>query len=709
MDSFLMFATEDPTLTATILGVVKTIVLVLVGVNMLIIVHEWGHFIVARLCGVKCEKFYIWFDIFGWRFCKFKWGETEYGLGVLPLGGYVKMLGQEDNPGRLREELERAKALQEQKSRISAEPEPPVAVADSSAEPIDIKAAEEALYDPRSYLAKSVPQRMAIISAGVVMNVLFAFVVAMIAYGIGVYKVDSEIGHIAPGGAAWRADLRVGDRVIEVAGKPVTQFDKLREATMLGNIDHGVPIVIERPGVSGPLHVVVEPDRDQPVPTIGIGGPNTTTLREDEPTAFGTPAYAARPKFKSGDRIVAVDGQQVATGFEFHQREAMLRDKPISVSVRRTEQGGVASELTIQVAPRPMRRLGLVMEAGPVAAVQANSPAARAGIKPGDLITAIDGQPLGDPLTLDDRLRRRFAKANAGVAAVELTLTGRSEPVKVDLRLANWYELPLYGSEHAAVTSLGLAIGVKSSVAEVLASSPAAAAGIKPGDVVEAVTPIPPSEEVRKRLQIPDDLEQPESRIDFAGDGVTWSSFFYSLQVLLPGTRVKMELAGGKTAELGWIEDRQWHHPERGFRFEPKETFVRARSLGEVIAYGIEETQNSLLMVFKFLGKVGTRQVSARSVGGPITIVKIAYHYASSRFSDLLIFLCVISANLAVINFLPIPVLDGGHMVFLAYEGIRRKPPSEKVQIGLSYMGLFLLLALMVWVFGLDLGFIPRR
>lgn len=704
-----MFATEDPTLTATILGVAKTIVLVLVGVNMLIIVHEWGHFIVARLCGVKCEKFYIWFDIFGWRFCKFKWGETEYGLGVLPLGGYVKMLGQEDNPGRLREELERAKALQEQKNRISAEPEPPEAVADSSAEPIDIKAAEEALYDPRSYLAKSVPQRMAIISAGVVMNVFFAFVVAMIAYGIGVYKVDSEIGHIAPGGAAWRADLRVGDRVIEVAGKPVTQFDKLREATMLGNIDHGVPIVIERPGVNGPLHVVVEPDRDQPVPTIGIGGPNTTTLREDEPTALGTPAYAARPKFKSGDRIVAVDGQPVTTGFEFHQREAMLRDKPISVTVRRTEEGGAASELTIQVAPRPMRRLGLVMEAGPVAAVQANSPAARAGIKPGELITAIDGQPLGDPLTLDDRLRRRFAEANADSAAVELTLAGRAEPVKVDLRLANWYELPLYGSEHAAVTSLGLAIGVKSSVAEVLASSPAAAAGIKPGDVVEAVTPIPPSEEVRKRLQIPDDLEQPESRIDFAGDGVTWSSFFYSLQVLLPGTRVKMELAGGRTAELGWIEDRQWHHPERGFHFEPKETFVRARSLGEGIAYGIEETQNALLMVFKFLGKVGTRQVSARSVGGPITIVKIAYHYASSRFSDLLIFLCVISANLAVINFLPIPVLDGGHMVFLAYEGIRRKPPSEKVQIGLSYMGLFLLLALMVWVFGLDLGFIPRR
>ena len=105
MDSLLIAATQDPGLLATILTVTKAVVLVLVGVNMLIIVHEWGHFIVARMCGVRCDKFYIWFDIFGWKLCKFKWGDTEFGIGVLPLGGYVKMLGQEDNPGRLREEL----------------------------------------------------------------------------------------------------------------------------------------------------------------------------------------------------------------------------------------------------------------------------------------------------------------------------------------------------------------------------------------------------------------------------------------------------------------------------------------------------------------------------------------------------------------------------------------------------------------------------
>ena len=82
---------------------------VVVGLGLVIFVHELGHFVVAKLCGVKCEKFYLGFDIGGLKLCKFRCGETEYGIGILPLGGYVKMLGQEDNPARLREEIERAK------------------------------------------------------------------------------------------------------------------------------------------------------------------------------------------------------------------------------------------------------------------------------------------------------------------------------------------------------------------------------------------------------------------------------------------------------------------------------------------------------------------------------------------------------------------------------------------------------------------------
>ena len=69
----------------------------------------------------------------------------------------------------------------------------------------------------------------------------------------------------------------------------------------------------------------------------------------------------------------------------------------------------------------------------------------------------------------------------------------------------------------------------------------------------------------------------------------------------------------------------------------------------------------------------------------------------------------MLSTNLAVVNFLPIPVLAGGHMVFLLYELVRGTPPSEGVVAALSYLGLALILTLMMFVFGLDLGLIPRR
>ena len=98
-----------------------------------------------------------------------------------------------------------------------------------------------------------------------------------------------------------------------------------------------------------------------------------------------------------------------------------------------------------------------------------------------------------------------------------------------------------------------------------------------------------------------------------------------------------------------------------------------------------------------------------RLLGGPIEIAKQAGKSAEEGLGRLLLFLTMLSANLAVINFLPVPVLDGGHMVFLLYELVRGKPPSEKVVEGLSYLGLLLLLSLMLFVFGLDLGLISRR
>ncbi len=105
---------------------------------------------------------------------------------------------------------------------------------------------------------------------------------------------------------------------------------------------------------------------------------------------------------------------------------------------------------------------------------------------------------------------------------------------------------------------------------------------------------------------------------------------------------------------------------------------------------------------------LGTGQISVTNLGGPLTIAHVATSEASHGTSRLLVFLTLLSANLAVVNFLPIPVLDGGHMMFLTYEAVRGKPINEEWANKLSMFGLFFILGLMILVFGLDITRIPQ-
>src|SRR6187402_81007 len=89
----------------TIAWWLKVVPMVAIGLGAVIFVHELGHFLVAKACGVKCEKFMIGFDIGGYKIAR-KWGETVYGIGILPLGGYVKMLGQDDDPAHIAEQMQ---------------------------------------------------------------------------------------------------------------------------------------------------------------------------------------------------------------------------------------------------------------------------------------------------------------------------------------------------------------------------------------------------------------------------------------------------------------------------------------------------------------------------------------------------------------------------------------------------------------------------
>ncbi|MDA1039896.1 MAG: site-2 protease family protein [Planctomycetota bacterium] len=654
------------------------------GLGFVIFVHELGHFLVAKACGVKCEKFYLGFDIGGLKIASFKWGETEYGIGALPLGGYVKMLGQDDNPAAAVREAQRAR-----QAEFSGDlpPEP-------TSDP-------HPAWDPRSYPAQSVPKRMAIISAGVIMNVIFAVLMAALAFALGVEEMTCEISSVRPGGAAWRAGLRTGDEITGIAGRTNPIFSDLRNGVTLGDVEKGVAFTIYRPADGSTESVVLHPDTDLGVPTVGVTSPFSITLPDTISPKLPGAAAEAEPPFVGGDAIRTVNGKPVASYAELITALARTPSEPVTLGVQRQADNADAGRaLEIVLPPQPRRTLGIVMKAGPVKAVQAGSPAVAAGFRAGDRLVALNGEPITDVLGLDALLRHKVGES----VKISVNRDG-AEPATLSVvpREVTWIEEPRWPASPVAISSLGLAVAVETTIAAIDAGSPAEAAGVKAGEKV-----------IRARFIEPRETANPEDAgLELSERSPSWPYWMAVLQQVAPETRVQLVVEGAdglaRDVELDPAAEVDRFVVDRGLVFQPVYRLVKAGSVGAALASGSRKAIEDLSLVYRFLGKLTSSQISPRLLGGPIEIAKQAGRSAEEGFGRLLLFLTMLSANLAVVNFLPIPVLDGGHMVFLLYELVRGKPPSENVVAALSYLGLALILTLMMFVFGLDLGFIPRR
>jgi regulator of sigma E protease len=658
------------------------------GLGFVIFVHELGHFLVAKACGVKCEKFYLGFDIGGLKLLSFKWGETEYGIGALPLGGYVKMLGQDDNPAAAAAEAQRAK---------TAGPGHALTSGDLPPEP---GTAPHPAWDPRSYPAQSVPKRMAIISAGVIMNVIFAVLMASLAYGLGVREMTCTISSVRTGGVAWRAGLRTGDEIVKIGDRTDPIFNDLRHGVTVGDVKKGIDFTIHRPSDDTTWTVLLKPDTDLGAPTIGVTSPFSLTLPSDFGKGLPGAAGRAKPAFEPGDTIRSIDGVAIETYAELYAALARKPDEPVTLGVDR--KGNDANEVTavkIVLPPQERRITGVALTAGSIVAVQEGSPAAEAGLEPGDEIMTVDGKPIGDPLTLDDRLRSRVGEATS------LTIRRKGEAdrdIDVVPRAVTWRDDVTTGiGPPTSVSSLGIAVPVLPTIGAVIAESPADRAGIKAGDTLTGVTFVIPGS------------EDTEEKVPLSEKEPNWPVIMAVLQQVPEGTKLRLDLttASGekRSVDIDPVAAEDQFVVDRGLVFEPVYQKVKAKTVAGAFRRGLQKTGEDLTLVYAFLGKLWSNRISPRLLGGPIEIAKQAGKSAEEGFGRLLLFLTMLSANLAVVNFLPIPVLDGGHMVFLLYELVFRKPPSEPVVAVLSYLGLGLILSLMLFVFGLDLGLIPRR
>lgn len=711
------------------------IILVLLGVNALIIVHEFGHFIVARWCGVRCEKFYIWFDAYNFRFFRFKWGDTEYGLGWVPLGGYVKMLGQDDDPGEIREETERAK-LKPAESETAAE---------GAAEGSDTS--DKDIYAPDSYLSKNVFQRMAIISAGVIMNVIFAVLCAACAFMLGFPEPTSRLGQVFPNCPAWCAGLLPGDKIVAIDGKSCSLFTDIK----LAMLDRKpVELTIER-NVGGNTETIkktVTPtmSKGQMTPTIGIY-PSPALLLPDTGLVYSAGLDPALNKSLSelteqvqpGERLTAMNGITVNTPADYQNLSRKFLDQPIQYDfVQADREGNPVADAPIHSAtlpPKSMAETGIRLRMGEITAVAEDSPAANAGIRVqkrnpdtgeviehGDLPVAVNNEPILDPVMFPYQVHKLAVQGNA-----DLVLTVQRDGKNIDIPFSV-SDTPGYTGEtafngHLASQEIGisyqvlpLVAGTDSSVQFAEETSPI---GLRINAIEVALTPPDPDTDP-EAAAVYDALTELGKPIPSGGfvyeisgnpkDAVdkvlTWFTDY--VNYLPDGTPLKFfvgsDTAGRTVLETAVSRNGSAYLIDRDMKFGLSETQIaKTENIALALKCGWDKTVDSMGAIFRQLKNIG-RNVSAKAFGGPVMIADIAYQATGTKDGTFLLFLCLISANLAVVNILPIPVLDGGHLLFLLYELIFRKKPNETVQVVLSYIGLFLILGLMVWVLFLDIA-----
>src|SRR5436853_4399475 len=403
-------------------------------------------------------------------------------------------------------------------------------------------------------MAQSVPKRMAIISAGVIMNVVFAFIMATAAYCLGVKETPCIIGGVIPGGPAWQANLQPGDVVKRMGDIENPRFRDLQTGVTLGNSDRGVEFEIYRPSTEKTFVARIQPDTSLGVPMVGVEGPAEPTLDEEQPVVDGSPAARAKPQFEGGDTIVQVGDAPTKTQIDIERQLVRTWGKVVEMTAERAVKETNPDRAkpppernTANVDAAPLRDFGLVMTMEPISAVQADSPAAEKGIQAGDRLLKIGGEPVGDPLKLPLRMQTAAERGETVQLQLERT-TGEtknsgasaSESQKQILdfqlkpRTVQFYDTPRIISA-MSVPALGIAYKVTAKVAAVEPNSPAAEAKIEPGEEIVSARILPAEKKTDRKQPDPEPLDL--TKFPFA-----WPSFAEALTFLDPQQKVELTI-----------------------------------------------------------------------------------------------------------------------------------------------------------------------
>ncbi|HLQ37386.1 MAG TPA: RIP metalloprotease RseP, partial [Planctomycetota bacterium] len=504
--------------------------------------------------------------------------------------------------------------------------------------------------------SKTPGQRILFYAGGVAMNMLFALVTFPLVFRVGVPFDVPEVGDVVAGGAAWEAGLEADDAILAVNGKATYSFENLMvEVALTGQR----PVVLKVRRGSDEFEVVVKSHFE---PERGMYGLGILPATAPEPPRLEVPANgpAARVGLRADDRLLAIDGHS-GTARELAAAMATLdlaSGAPVAVRVRRGD-----AELSFLVSPEARAE-----PSSPLINVR-SLPRLVLGIRPGlRALTALDLRRGDALLTVDGNpyLGPDLASVRTGGDRLELRVRrdGKEVPLSAPVTAAERQQLPDHlelGTDPDCMLLLPTPDGA------------AARAGMLSGDRLLAVDGHPVSD---------------------------WSALQRSIKSTPAGQAVHLSLQrGGQQLELQVVPQRR---PEYDLGFTPlvlwKSHEVRETSFGGAIRSGCVCALDLVKQLYVTLKKLVTGEVAAKNLGGIITISRVSYAYAQSGWSRFLYFLALLSINLAFINVLPIPVLDGGHLLFLLIEKIKGSPVSARVFTYSQVLGLIFVLALLVFV-----------
>ncbi len=766
------------------LGDAWNYLLVFAGFSVVIFFHELGHFLAAKWCDVKVERFAVGFGkplmsyrkgvgfSFGSTYSRYARmvqqfvtnlrrsegrvddglppteneciranqsmgiSETEYCFNALPLGGYVKMLGQEDF------------------------------AIDKSGE---IKVKE----DPRAFTYKPIRQRMFIVSAGVMANLVFAAVMFMLVFMIGIEVPPPVVGMVQPDSPAEVAGLEVGDRITEINGETVREFSDIKTAILLADPALPLTIAYDRADAStgtskrNTVAITPEVNDSQSHPLVGIAPAMNNVV------AFMINDRAGDDRVvEAGDVIEEVDGVRVTTFQDIRQAVFKKRGDWVNIKVKRpAKQNGAPGETfttrrrahlyfrpTGEQPDQPGHLLGLTPRMK-VMIVNPGEAADRAGIQAGDLLAEWDGhvaptykefkQSFAEnsrreiPLVVlrsngkqYERIEKKIKPDHTGFfhtgqAKVGMDPVGQDEDhlVVADIITTGPGDMKTPAASLKGMMPLGSLItkindepvkswgelyrkfialaGTEVKIAWSYEDGPQQAATIRVPKTVGTTFDLPPDHMItrvngQKTIEVDDGGKKKRYTAD------NWQAV---MEVLRRNVGKTIEIEHRSLSDAKVYTEKVKVEPEMVdpwplraiYNTDVYTELVRAKvqelNPAKAMVIGLHKTWYFMEQVYITIKRMAyTKSIGMDQVSGPLGIVKIGSEIAEQDPIMLLYFLALISANLAVINFIPFPIVDGGLFTVLILEKIKGGPLSLRFHMVSQLIGLAVILSIFVYV-----------